>query len=188
MNPSSNKSIDVLCTGGTFEKVYGSGAGVRNFSFPAKSAVEAILARFGVSDVPITYIQAQAKDSLDMNENDRYQIALYCINGNTTASVVIHGTDTMIETAGIIHRHIAKFGSGTTTSHAVQSYLAKKVVVLTGALQPACMRESDAEFNLGGALVAAQTCPPGVFIVMGGRIYPWDKCKKNPTTGHFESI
>ena len=165
-------AINILCTGGTFDKAYGSGAGVRNFSFPEVSAVEDIATRLGIRNMNVSYEPERAKDSLDMTDDDRNFIAGWCANPPPDdRCVVIQGTDTMIDTARVISKRCPD-----------------KVVVLTGALQPARMRDSDAEFNLGGALIAAQTCPPGVYIVMSGTIYPWDKCKKNPETGHFEPL
>lgn len=164
-------TISVLCTGGTFDKVYGSGAGVRNFSFPEVSIVENILNRLGIRNVKVSYESERAKDSLDMTDHDRNFIAGWCADASRDRSVVIHGTDTMIDTARII--------AGRCPN---------KVVVLTGALQPARMRDTDAEFNLGGAMIAAQICTHGVYIAMSGTIYPWHKCKKNPVTGHFEPL
>lgn len=163
--------INILATGGTFDKAYGSGAGVRDFSFPEVSAVENIASRLGIRNMKVFYELARAKDSLDMTDDDRNFIAEWCVNDSRDRCVVIHGTDSMIETARVVARRCPG-----------------KVVVLTGALQPARMSDTDAEFNLGGALIAAQVSLPGVYIVMSGMIYPWDKCKKNPTTGHFEPL
>ncbi len=165
------QTINILCTGGTFDKVYGSGAGVRNFSFPEVSAVEDIATRLGIRNMKVSYESTIAKDSLDMTDDDRNLIAEWCADNSSNRCVVIHGTDTMIDTARVVAKRCPD-----------------KVVVLTGALQPARMRDTDAEFNLGGALIAAQTCSPGVYIVMGGMIYQWNKCKKNSITGHFEPL
>jgi L-asparaginase len=163
--------IHILCTGGTFDKIYGVGAGIRNFTFPEVSAVTEIVAKFHVAGVDLTYDPARAMDSLDMTDGDRNFIASWCAQYPAGRCVVIHGTDTMIKTASVI---AARKLSNT--------------VILTGALQPTRMRDSDADFNLGGAIVAAQTCPAGVYIVMHGRIFPWDQCRKNPLSGQFDPI
>ena len=160
--------LHILCTGGTFDKIYGTGAGVRNFTFPEVSAVTGIVAKFHVADVDVTYDPVRAMDSLDMTDADRDFIAGWCSQYPAGRCVVIHGTDTMIKTASVI--------AGRNLDN---------TVVLTGALQPTRMRDSDAEFNLGGAIIAAQTCPPGVFIVMHGRVFAWNQCRKNPVTGQF---
>ena len=49
--------------------------------------------------------------------------------------------------------------------------LGDKVVVLTGAMQPAVMARSDASFNLGAAIAALNLLEPGVYISMSGRIF-----------------
>jgi L-asparaginase/Glu-tRNA(Gln) amidotransferase subunit D len=62
----------------------------------------------------------------------------------------------------------------------------KGVVVVTGALEEGNTQLSDIRFNLGGAVVALQACLFGVYIVMGGRLFHWHECKRNPITGNFE--
>lgn len=161
-------TISVLATGGTFDKAYERGAGVKNFTFLEESAVAEIIKRFGLTNIELTYDQERAKDSLDMDDADRAFIADWC--ATQSHPVIVHGTDTMINTA----RVIASRGLN-------------KAVVITGALQSAHMRDTDAEFNLGGAVIAAQACPPGVYIVMNGKLFAWDECQKNPVTGRFES-
>lgn len=166
------ETVQILCTGGTFDKIYGSGAGVRNFSFPPeKSSVEEILARLNVANAIVTYDPHKAKDSLDMTDEDRTAIVAWCSKALQDRVVIIHGTDTMLDTARVVAKNCTN-----------------KVVILTGALQPACMKVSDAEFNLGGAIAAAQASSPGVYIFMNGRLFVWDSCRKNPKTGVFEPI
>ena len=162
--------IGILCMGGTFDKVYGSGAGVRELSFPKVSAAASIVSRFGVSDARVIYDADLAKDSLDMTNEDRTMVAEWCENVDSASCVVVHGTDTMIDTAKV-----------------VAARRLDKVIVFTGASQPAAMRDTDAEFNLGGAIIAAQISIPGVYIVMNGTCFKWYACQKNPTTGRFEA-
>ena len=50
------------------------------------------------------------------------------------------------------------------------------------------IRSSDGFFNLGSALAFAQVLPPGVYIVMNGRYFDWNKVRKNRQTGTFEEI
>jgi L-asparaginase len=54
-----------------------------------------------------------------------------------------------------------------------------KTIVLTGAAQPAVMRDSDTDFNLGLAIGAALTAPPGVYVAMNGLVCDWDACLKD---------
>jgi L-asparaginase len=53
-------------------------------------------------------------------------------------------------------------------------------------MQPARFKSSDAEFNIGTAVAAVQLLPPGVYIVMNGRILDPDRMKKNRKLKSFE--
>ena len=91
------------------------------------------------------------KDSLDMDNEDRLMIAQRIKKEPIKNMVVIHGTDTMVQTAQTIK----------DTSQ-------DKVVVITGAMLPFSIKESDAMFNFGGAFIATQTLDPGIWISMNG--------------------
>jgi len=54
-----------------------------------------------------------------------------------------------------------------------------KTIILTGAMAPARFRETDAVFNIGCAVGAAQSLPPRVFVAMNGRIFQADQVQKN---------
>ena len=79
-----------------------------------------------------------------------------------------HGTDTMVETA----KELAAIKG--------------KVIVLTGALNPARFQGSDAVFNVGCAVAAVQTLPDGVYIAMNGRVWDPAKVRKNRDANRFE--
>jgi L-asparaginase len=83
---------------------------------------------------------------------------------------VTHGTDTTIQTAQKLKA------------------ISNKVIVLTGAMQPAKFRSSDAAFNVGTAVAAVQSLPPGVYIAMNGRIFNLDKVEKNRELNWFQDI
>ena len=94
------------------------------------------------------------------------------LNAVTNDQVLItHGTDTMPETARYLVEH---------------ADLGDKVVVLTGAMQPAVMARSDAGFNLGAAIAALNLLEPGVYISMSGRIFPAESVRKDRSRGIFE--
>jgi L-asparaginase len=64
-----------------------------------------------------------------------------------------------------------------------------KTIVLTGAMIPyAFGTSSDGFFNLGSALAFVQILPPGVYVVMNGRFFPWNQVRKNRQTGNFEEV
>lgn len=62
---------------------------------------------------------------------------------------------------------------------------ATKTIVLTGAMIPFTVAGSDAVFNFGGAIVAVQTLPPGVFVVMHGRVFSAEEVAKDRSRGRF---
>lgn len=159
----------IFTTGGTFDKEYGIGAGVRDLSFGKYSVAPNILKKAGVKHWEIQRLVA--KDSLDITGRDRKKIVNACARTKHDSIVILHGTDTMVATAAEI---------------AVQEI--KKAIVLSGSLQPARMKESDADFNLGFALASAVIAPRGVYIAMHGRLFYWNRVRKHPTTGRFVAI
>ena len=92
-----------------------------------------------------------------------------CAQDDVDGVVVTHGTDTMVDTAKVL------------------AGLDDKTIVMTGALNPARFRGSDAEFNIGTAVGAVQSLPPGVYIAMNGRIWDPLKVRKNVAANRFES-
>ena len=63
-----------------------------------------------------------------------------------------------------------------------------KTIVLTGAMIPYAFGSSDGLFNLGSALSFAQVLPAGVYVAMNGQHFPWDRVRKNKSTGVFEPV
>jgi len=108
------------------------------------------------------------KDSLDMTDEDRQFLFDKIESDEHEYIVVTHGTDTIIKTAKKLQA------------------IADKVVVLTGAMQPAKFKSSDAEFNIGCAVVAVQSLPPGIYIAMNGRIFKPERVRKNVQLNRFE--
>ncbi len=60
--------------------------------------------------------------------------------------------------------------------------------MLTGALQPAAFYQTDAIFNVGCAIGAVQSKPPGVYIAMNGQVFAADAVVKNLEKNRFEAI
>src|ERR1017187_5477909 len=133
--------IEIITTGGTIDKVYFDSKGGYEVGPPM---VEQILSRGRVS-VPITVTQLLRKDSLEMTDEDRTAIGNAVARSDATRVILTHGTDTMVATARSLGRMV------------------DKTVVLTGALEPGRFTDSDAPFNLGMAVAAVQTLPPGVY-------------------------
>lgn len=120
-------------------------------------------------DIEIKFLMS--KDSLLMTEQDRKKILEECKNSKEEKIIITHGTDTMVETAKVLGKNIKN-----------------KTIVLLGAMVPYNQKDSDALFNLGTAISAVQTLPCGVYITMNGKIFDFDKVKKNKELGLFEKI
>lgn len=159
--------IRLLVTGGTIDKSYCPVEGQLSFS---RTNVLAMLEQARVA-LPEQQVQTLLlKDSLDLTDADREAICQATATANEPRIIVTHGTDTMVQTATCL----------------AAKQLAK-TIVLVGAMVPYTFSDSDGLFNLGLAFGAVQLLPPGVYITMNGRIFPWDTVRKNKTLGVFES-
>ena len=157
-------TLRILATGGTFDKHYDEIAGKLTF---ADSHLADVIARARIT-LPVELEVVAMLDSLDMQDADRHNVLMACQRAAESAIVIIHGTDTMRETAHVLgHAPLAK------------------TIILTGAMIPYEIANSDALFNFGFACGIAQTLPHGVYIAMNGQIFNWDNVKKNRTAGVF---
>ena len=159
-------NLHIITTGGTIDKIY----------FDAKSdyqvgdpVIGELLQRMQVG-FEFTVESALRKDSLDMTDEDRELIRQLAQNCAEECVLITHGTDGMV-----------------ATGQALQG-IANKRIVLTGALQPAAFYQSDAIFNVGCAIGAVQSKPPGVYVAMNGEVFDVDKVVKNVAANRFETL
>tara|TARA_R110000824_G_scaffold293761_7_gene482072 strand:+ start:849 stop:1328 length:480 start_codon:yes stop_codon:yes gene_type:complete len=155
--------IDIFTTGGTIDKVYFDA--LSEYQIGA-TALPDILSENNVF-VAHRVTQLMRKDSLELTDADRTAIHEAVAASDADKILVTHGTDTMVQTARVL------------------SDIAGKTIVLTGAMQPATLRNSDAEFNVGFALAAVQTLPPGVYIAMNGEVFDPAKVHKDRSAHRF---
>jgi len=166
-------SLRIIATGGTFDKHYDPIEGTLRFG---QTHLHSILERCRVT-LPVAVTELPLLDSLDMQETDRERILAACSVAAEPHIVVVHGTDTMPETAQKL---------GSTLASSTKGKVAR-TIVLTGAMVPYEVSNSDALFNLGYAIALAQTLPAGVYVAMGGEVFEWNKVRKNRKAGRFES-
>ncbi|MDE2427439.1 MAG: asparaginase [Burkholderiales bacterium] len=159
-------TLRILATGGTFDKHYNELEGKLAF---ADSHLPDVLQRARLT-VPVALEVCMLMDSLEMNDSHRQTILQACQNATEKAIVIIHGTDTMRETAEVLGA--AKLD---------------KTIVFTGAMIPYEIANSDAFFNLGFACGVAQLLPAGVHVAMNGKIFAWDNVQKNRAAGVFDT-
>ena len=156
----------VVTTGGTIDKVYFDDKSDYQVGEPQ---IGHILDELGVA-FRFRVIPLLRKDSLHIDAGDRELLRTRIASQDARHVLVTHGTDTMVETAHVL------------------ASIPDKVIVLTGALNPARFRGSDAEFNIGTAVGAVQSLPAGVYIAMNGRVWDPAKVRKNVAANRFEAI
>lgn len=160
------EKILIVAVGGTIDKIY----------FDAKSEyevgppnIEIVLHELNLA-VDYHVNSLLRKDSLDFTDEDRELIRTTIACAAEKQIIVTHGTDTMAETAKDL------------------SQITDKTIVLTGALEPAGFKTSDAVFNIGCAVAAVQCLPPGAYIAMNGSIFSHDNVRKNLEKNMFETL
>jgi len=160
------EELCIVTTGGTIDKIYFDDKSDYQIGDPQ---IRHILAELGVA-FRFRVIPILRKDSLHITDPDRELVRATIAAQDSRHVLVTHGTDSMVETARVL------------------ATIPDKTIVLTGALNPARFRGSDAEFNIGTAVGAVQSLPPGVYIAMNGRIWDPKRVRKNVEANRFESI
>ena len=158
--------IRIFTVGGTIDKIY----------FDAKSSYEVgppniteVLSGLSLN-LDYEVVSLMQKDSLEMTDADRETVRQAVTAAPENEIVITHGTDTMVDTARVLDT------------------IPNKTIVLTGALSPALFKNSDAMFNIGAALTAAQIKDAGVYIAMNGVIFDYDKVRKDVENNRFVSL
>jgi len=156
--------LKILACGGTIDKVY----------FDAKSIFKVgepqIVTVLREANVSIDYEVESIikKDSLELTDEDREMIRAAVEAASENLILITHGTDTMIDTAKML------------------ANIERKTIVLTGSMEPAKFKVTDAAFNIGSAVAAVQILPTGVHIAMNGRIFDPEHVTKNVEENRFE--
>ena len=162
----TGEKLKVLACGGTIDKVY----------FDAKSQFQVgepqIVTVLRESNVSINYVVESIvqKDSLELTDDDRQKIRATVEATSEKRVLITHGTDTMIETAKVL------------------ANIKGKTIVLTGSMEPAKFKVTDAAFNIGCAVTAVQILPAGVYLAMHGRIFYPEHVAKNVGENRFEEV
>ena len=156
--------IKIFTTGGSLDKGYST----RESAFVVQEPrIEEILAEGNVT-FEYEIESLFRKDSLEIGLGDR-EVIVEAVKSEPCERILItHGTDTMPETGQRL------------------SSIPGKTIVLTGAMQPASFKHTDAHFNIGFALAVLQTLPHGVYIAMNGSVFDPHSVRKNMETDRFE--
>ena len=156
----------IITTGGTIDKIYFDDKSDYQIGEPQISQI--LHAMHVAFDFEVTALMR--KDSLHIGEKERQLIRATAEASDVSHILITHGTDTMVETARVLEE------------------IEGKTIVLTGALNPARFRDSDAIFNIGCAVGAVQCLPPGVYIAMNGKAWDPKSVRKNRRENRFEPL
>jgi len=157
--------VEIINTGGTFNKVYDPVKGELVVS-QDNSMVERVLDALKLS-IPVRGILY--KDSLDMDEGDRSLLLQTILESPSQEIVIVHGTDTMDLSAQV-----------------VASGVEGRSIVFTGAMVPISIDPTEGAGNLMLALShLLYNRSPGVFIAMHGLLAPYDQIYKERERGLF---
>ena len=107
-----------------------------------------------------------------MDSNDRKMLANIIMESKDDSFIIVHGTDTMNETAEFL-----------------DAVFEDRKIVLVGSMKPFEIESIEATLNLGIAIGFLNAQPQnGVYISMSGYIAEWDKIVKNRAKGEFELV
>jgi L-asparaginase len=158
-------NIRIFTTGGSIDKSYSTSTS----SFVVGEPQVGVILREANVSIQYEIESLVKKDSLELSEEDRRMIAEKVHSASESQILITHGTDTMVATAKALLD------------------IPDKVIILTGAMQPASFKHSDAAFNIGCAMMALQTLPEGVYMVMNGRLFDPRHTRKNLAMDRFEA-
>ena len=166
----TTKRIALISTGGTIEKVYDELGGVL---VNRVANLDVLLAGLQLRGIDLVRVPLMNKDSLDMDTEDHRQIAAVAKEeaGRRDGVVIVHGTDRL-----------------TCTGDAVVEATGDSLqvpIVLTGAMRPWIMRNSDAPQNLTESLLAVQILDSGVYVCMHNRVLRLPGVRKDPERLRF---
>ena len=140
------KNLKIITTGGTIDKLYFDDLSDYQIGKPIiGELLNTYHVGFDFEVVPLL-----KKDSIYLTDEDRELIKQVIVKSEEHHFLITHGTDTMVDTA--------RYLKG----------IEGKTIVMTGALTPARFNSTDAIFNIGCAVAAVQTQPPGVWVIMNG--------------------
>ncbi len=165
----AKKRIALISTGGTIEKTYDELEGVLD---NRASVLDVVLASLQLHGIAVVRVPLMNKDSLEMTPQDHELIAH---TASTMAAahdgvVIVHGTDRLATTGDRIHALLPS---------------PRVPIVLTGAMRPYVMRNTDALQNLTEALLAVQILPPGIYVAMHNQVLRFPGVVKDKERGTF---
>jgi L-asparaginase len=163
------KQVVVITTGGTIDKTYDeSEQTLRN----QHTTVDIILGKLKLEGAEIETISILNKDSLQF-EPEEYELIVDTALAQAQVKegvIITHGTDRLDQTGDAIAKRASQLSVP---------------IILTGAIRPFTMYNSDALQNLTESLLAVQVLPPGVYCVFHNRVLRFPGVVKDKTRSTF---
>jgi len=159
-NHSGERVVVILGTGGTIAGVAPQGQGDLAYE-AAQLGIDALVRAVPeLNETALECEQVAQVDSKDMTHAIWQALAQrvhhHVVRDEVAGVVIAHGTDTMEETAYLLHRVLAP----------------GKPVVLTGAMRPASSRQADGPDNLRDAVrLAREPGAHGALVAMAGVVH-----------------
>lgn len=185
------RHIELLTTGGTIEKIYDEAAGTL---VNRGSIVQRMLRRLRLEDTEVRIREVLAKDSLYITDEERRQIVdevrkTMAGTPRPDGILILHGTDTLCQTGELLHRELFSIPSPAPTlgmSEANPLVTSSPTpIILTGAMRPYEMKQSDAIQNLTEAILTTSLVGPGVYVAAHGRVLKFPGVTKDRARGTF---
>jgi L-asparaginase len=162
--------VVILGTGGTIAGTGGDPARSWHYNAAQLSVAQLVAAVPELSGVPLEAVQVAQVDSKDMSWHIWQQLgqalATHLVREDVAGVVITHGTDTLEETAYLLHRLVD----------------GRKPVVLTAAMRPASAPDADGPGNLRDAVGVVQEAARrglgGVVAVLHGRVWAGAQVRK----------
>jgi L-asparaginase len=163
------KRIALVSTGGTIEKTYDELSGVLSNKL---SVLDVMLASLELRGVELVRVPLMNKDSLEMTPADHTLIARTAESmvAAHDGVVIVHGTDRLAKTGERIVEIVPELHGP---------------IVLTGAMRPYALRNTDALQNLTEALLAVQVLTAGVYVAMHNVVLRFPGVVKDEKLGTF---
>ncbi len=163
-------TILFLLTGGTIDSFYDGTE--RTVIAHENSVLPPYIASLKLYDA-VDFQQICMKDSRELTAADRENILKTIEAASHLKVIITHGTYTMAETARYLKANLKRND---------------QTIIVTGAMIPHEIVNSDGPFNLGYALAEVQHLAPGIYICMNGKVFNAEEVAKDLSQGRFVSI
>lgn len=161
--------ITIINTGGTFNKKYNMLNGELEVLKDSSSLKDIIK---WSNNIEFEIIETISKDSLDITNEDREKLVKKINSCKNEKIIIVHGTDTMNETASFIENRVKN-----------------KKIVLTGAMIPMSIDKLEATMNLSMAIGFLNAkIENAVYISLHGAVVSHKSISKNKNLGRFNKI